>query len=165
MRPLSRGRTPLSMGTRGGVDAPSRVRYRRAMLVRASFVYRRTRWYREPMATKAERARWQQERSGPKKPKRPRRPRRDVPVDTSLPGVSATHRKAGLLDTADRNRSTRAAKKGGAALESSATKPSRKSTRRSEGRVKRTTNLQLETVRQRVASPAARARKARARRR
>jgi hypothetical protein len=111
------------------------------------------------MATKAERARAQQERSGLKKPKRPRRPRRNVPVDTALAGTSATDRKAGLLDTADRNRSARAAKKGGAALESSTAKPSRKSTRRSKGRVKRTTNLQLEAVR-RVSSPTARASRA-----
>jgi|SRR5687767_15680629 hypothetical protein len=114
------------------------------------------------MATKAERARAEAERQGPKKPKRARR-RRDVPVDTSLPGVSATDRKAGLLDTADRNRSGRAAKKGGAALESSATKPSRKSTRRSQGRIKRTTNLQVEAIR-RATSPQASATKAGARR-
>jgi hypothetical protein len=108
------------------------------------------------MATKAQRARAQHERSGPKKPKQRRPPRRDVPVDTSLPGVSATDRKAGLRDTADRNRSARAGRKGGAALESSKTTPSRKSTRRSAGRVKRTTNLQLEAIR-RASSAQARA--------
>ena len=108
------------------------------------------------MATKAERARALQQRSGPPKAKRPRRPRRDVPVDTSRPGVSASHRRAGLLDTADRNRSNRAARKGGAALESSRTVPSRKSTRRSSGRMKRTTNLQQAALR-RTWAPKARA--------
>jgi hypothetical protein len=106
------------------------------------------------MATKAERARAEQQRTRPGKPKQPRRPRRDVPVDTAQPGVSATDRKAGLLDTADRNRSARAARKGGAALESSRGKPSRKSTRRSEGRIKRTTNQQRAAIR-RASSPQA----------
>lgn len=45
------------------------------------------------MATRAEMFRYEQERSGPKKAKRPRRPRRDAPVDTSLPGVSATDKR------------------------------------------------------------------------
>src|SRR5262247_3733988 len=98
---------------------------------------RRDPWYAGHMATRAERARWERERSGPKKPKQAKR-RRDFPVDTALPGMSATDRKAGLLDTADRNRSRRAGKKGGVILESSATTPSRKSTRRSKGHMKPT---------------------------
>jgi hypothetical protein len=115
------------------------------------------------MATKAEQARARAERAGPKREKQRRR-RRDVPVDTSLPGVSATARKAGLGDSAARNRSRRAGRKGGAALESSVGQPSRKSTRRSTGRVKRTTNLQREAVR-RATSPQARATRARVRKR
>ena len=92
--------------------------------------------------------------------------RRDVPVDTSKPGVSATDRKAGQGSTASRNRSLHAARKAGAVLEDSAGIPSRKSSRRSrgkvettsyneqgveskrkgEGRTKRDANLQLRTV-------------------
>lgn len=115
------------------------------------------------MATKAEKLRAKQQReANPPRPKRPPRPRRDTPVDTSKPGVSATDRKAGGLGTANRNRSKRAAAKGGARLEDSATgKPSRKSTRKSEGRVKRTTNLQLAAT-QRATSPKARATRAKA---
>jgi|SRR5690242_13155044 hypothetical protein len=116
------------------------------------------------MATKAERARAAAERSGPKKPKASRRPRRDVPADSSLPGVSATDRTAGLGDRASRNRSNRAAKKGGAALESSVGRPSRKSTRRSTGRIKRTSNQQRQAIRE-TTSPHARADRARVQKR
>lgn len=114
------------------------------------------------MATKARLFRIRQQReANPPKPKKPRPPRRDVPIDTSKPGVSATNRKAGLGDTAKRNLSKRAAKKGGALLEGSATgKPSRKSTRRSTGRLKRSTGLQRKAVRN-AHSPSARAAKRR----
>ena len=72
--------------------------------------------------------------ANPPKPKRAPRPRRDLVVDTSKPGVSATDRKAGGGATASRNASKSSAKKGGAALEDSQTgKPSRKSTRGSSG--------------------------------
>ncbi len=81
-------------------------------------------------------------------------------VDTSLPGVSASDKKVGAGSTAERNRSERARRKGGAKLEDSATgKPSRKSTRKSEGHVKRTTNLRAKAVRAQR-SPKARAEKA-----
>lgn len=87
------------------------------------------------MATKAEIFRYRMERSGPKKSKRPPRPRRDVPVDTSLPGISATDRKAGGGATARRNKSKSAGKSAVYALEDSATgKPSRRSTRKSANR-------------------------------
>ncbi|MBN2573601.1 MAG: hypothetical protein JXP73_03475 [Deltaproteobacteria bacterium] len=100
------------------------------------------------MATKAQSFRAQQQREAkPPKPKQPRRQRKDVPVDTSRPGVSATDRKVGSGSTASRNMSKRARRKGGAYLEDSATgKPSRKSTRRSEGRLKRSVNLQRKVV-------------------
>src|SRR4029453_18567384 len=62
------------------------------------------------MATKAERYRAEQERSGPKKTAKPRR-RRDTPSGTASPGVSAADRKAGGTSTAARNRSKHAAKK------------------------------------------------------
>jgi hypothetical protein len=116
------------------------------------------------MATKTERARAEAERAGPKKPKTRKRRRRDIPVDTSRPGVSATDRKAGLGDSAARNWSKRAGRKGGAALESSAGQPSRKSTRRSAGRIKRTTNQQVEAIR-RSTSPQAQHERAAARKR
>ena len=83
------------------------------------------------MSTKAEEYRYWQERSGTKKPKRAPRARRDVPVDTSQPGVSATNRRAG-----PRKPSARAGKKAVFALEQSAGRPSRKSTRKAANRQK-----------------------------
>ncbi len=102
------------------------------------------------MATKAERFRYEIERSGPKKPKKPPAPRRAKPVDTSLPGVSASARRAG------RTESIRAGKKAQYALEDSAGKPSRKSTRKASNRQK--TDSQMR-VKQRTAevSPETRA--------
>jgi hypothetical protein len=112
------------------------------------------------MATKAEQFAYRQQRSGPKKAKSPPRPRRDVPVDTSAVGVSATDRKAGYGSTAARNRSQRAARKGGAALEDArAARPTRKSTRKSTGGMKRESNLARRSTR---ATRAPRARAARA---
>ncbi len=60
------------------------------------------------MGKKATEFRRQAERSGPKKAKRPARPRRDLEVDTSLPGVSASDRKVGKGDTAKRSVSPKA---------------------------------------------------------
>lgn len=80
-------------------------------------------------------------------------------MDTSKPGVSATDRKAGAGSTAKRNVSKRAAKKGGAVLEDSATKPSRKSTRRASGRAKRSSNMERRSTRAATA-PKARAKRA-----
>jgi hypothetical protein len=82
------------------------------------------------MATKAELFRYRQERMGPKRPPTPRRRRPDRPVNTALPGVSATDRKAGGNSTGARNVSKSAAKKALYQLEDSRTVPSRKSTRR-----------------------------------
>ena len=79
------------------------------------------------MATNAQRFRYGTERSGPKKPKRPRRPRRDVPVDTSKTGASATDRRVALPRTASRTAGAKAAY----ALEPGKARPSRKSTRKS----------------------------------
>ncbi len=92
------------------------------------------------MATKAEMFRYFTERSGPKKPKSPPRPRRNVPVDTSLPGVSASDRKP-----APRKESVRAGKKATYALEDSAGKPSRRSTRKASNRQK--TDAQMRSKR------------------
>jgi hypothetical protein len=118
------------------------------------------------MATKAQRFRAEQQRNAnAPKPKQPRRPRRDFPVDTALPGVSATDRKVGAGATASRNRSARAKEKGGARLEDSATgRPSRKSTRKSEGHIKRTSNLRRKAIRK-ASSSKIRAMKAKARER
>lgn len=109
------------------------------------------------MATKAEQYRAEEQRHNqPPQPKRPKRPRRDQPVDTSLPGVSATDRKAGGNATALRNLRTSPSKqKGGPALENSANgKPSRKSTRGSSGHVKLASNLQRRQVRRTHSSKA-----------
>ena len=118
------------------------------------------------MATRAQRFRAEAQRGAkPARSKQPKRRRRDQPVDTALPGVSATDRKAGGGSTAARNRSARAGRKGGARLEDSATgKPSRKSTRKSAGRVKRTSNLQRREIRA-TSSPSRRATRTRTRKR
>jgi hypothetical protein len=102
--------------------------------------------------------------SAPKK----RRPRRDTNVDTSLPGVSATDRKAGLKNgrwsTAERNEHRSGKSNAAHTLEDSATgKPSRKSTRKSAAHTKPDSNLRRRETR-RVRSPAARQAKAAARR-
>lgn len=80
----------------------------------------------------------------------------DPTVDTSLPGVSATDRKAGRGSTAARNvklATTRAT----AALEDSATgRPSRKSTRKSANRAK-SGSKQFRLAKARAVSPKARA--------
>jgi hypothetical protein len=115
------------------------------------------------MATKAQRFRSEQERNaGASKPKKKiRRPRaRANDVDTSQPGVSATDRRAGGGRSGARNVSKRAERKGGARLEDSETgKASRKSTRKSAGRVKPSSNLQRRAIRK-SASPQARAARA-----
>jgi hypothetical protein len=112
------------------------------------------------MATKAQQFKAQQQKdANPPKPKRPVRARRDDPVDTALPEVSASDRKAGGGHSGARNLSKRAAEKGGAVLEDSATgKPSRKSTRKGTG-VKRTANLRLKAI-LKASSPKSQAAKA-----
>lgn len=109
------------------------------------------------MVNKAWAFRVQQQRAAnPPKPKQPRPPRRDLVVDTAQPGVSATDRKA------LRGPKLLAGRRGGAALEATTAKPSRKSTRKSSDRTKRTTNQQLRAERK-VSSPSARATRAAAR--
>jgi len=84
------------------------------------------------MATKAQQFRYEQERQGVKKAPKARPPRRDLSVDTSKPGVSATDRKGAMP-----HRESKAAnKKAAYVLEDSASKPSRKSTRKSSNRQK-----------------------------
>jgi pimeloyl-ACP methyl ester carboxylesterase len=86
---------------------------------------------------------------------RPEKVRRDAYVDTSLPGVSASDRKAGGDMTARRNSKARAPK-AASALEDSRTRPSRKSTRRSANRAK-SGQAKTVTVMVRATSPSARA--------
>jgi hypothetical protein len=88
------------------------------------------------MATKAEEFRYWQERSGPKKPKNPKPRRRDDPVDTSKPGVSASDRRAG-----PRKPSPAAGRKAVFALEQSAARPSRMSTRKATNRQRTDTKM------------------------
>jgi hypothetical protein len=66
---------------------------------------------------------------------RPEKLRRDAWVDTSLPGVSATDRKAGAGSTAARNTKL-TNRRATATLEDSRTRPTRKSTRKSANRAK-----------------------------
>lgn len=66
---------------------------------------------------------------------RPEKQRRDAYVDTALPGVSASDRRAGGPTTARRNAMAHAPR-ATAALEDSRTRPSRKSTRKSANRAK-----------------------------
>lgn len=84
------------------------------------------------MSTKAEDFRYEMERSGKKRPKQSPRPRRDLPIDTSRPGVSATDRHPIMVHTP----SEHAARKAAYALEVSATRPSRRSTRKGANRQK-----------------------------
>jgi hypothetical protein len=113
------------------------------------------------MATKAELFRYRQERKGPDQPPRPPRRRRDRPVNTALPGVSATDRKAGGGSTAARNESSSAARKAPYQLEDSRVQASRKSTRRGANRQK--PDSQLRTRQTRVTtSPSQRAQRGRA---
>jgi hypothetical protein len=87
------------------------------------------------MSTKAEQFRAEQQRQAHRpKTKRAPQSRRNAP--------------AGTPKAAERNRSGRAGKKGGAELEVALSgKRSRKSTRKSQGRVKRTDNLRRKAMR------------------
>ncbi len=109
--------------------------------------------------TKAHAFRQEQARTAkPPKAKRPPRKRRDIGVDTSLVGISATDRKRVRGPDAR----THAGNRGGSVLEPPATpgaKPSRKSTRKSVDHVKQSTNLQLKASRA-TAAPSARAARA-----
>lgn len=84
------------------------------------------------MSTKAERFRYEQERSGKKLPPQPRPVRRDSPVDTAMPGVSASDRHPLMVHQPSKH----AARKAPYALEVSAGRPSRRSTRKASNRQK-----------------------------
>lgn len=87
---------------------------------------------------------------------RPEKRRRDDPVDTSLPGVSASDRRAGGGHTARRNTKRNATGAAWALEDSVQDRPSRKSTRKSANRSKPDSNLRRRQTR-RVTSPKARA--------
>jgi hypothetical protein len=114
------------------------------------------------MATRAELFRYRQERKGPDRPKRPPRPRRDRPVNTALPGVSATDRKVGGNSTAARNVSKSAGRKAAYQLEDSVARlpPSRKSTRGGANKQKQSVQLWGKQLRA-TTSPSQRARRGR----
>lgn len=90
---------------------------------------------------------------------RPEKLRRDAYVDTSLPGVSASDRKAGGGHSARRN-SKASFSKATVMLEDSAGRPSRKSTRRSANHSKASQGKERTAVARSV-TPAARARRGR----
>ena len=102
------------------------------------------------MATKAERFRYRAERSGPKKPKQPAPRARTI----------AAARKAGAVleesDGAPSRKSTR--RSHGKVVTSSVNKAGVKSKRHGEGHTKPSSNLQLRTV-ARVRSPSSRSRR------
>lgn len=122
------------------------------------------------MATRAERFKATEQRSGPKKsPAANRKPptksvleqANEQEVSSNKPPVGK-RRVEGSAHTAERNVSKRASKKAGVALEDSATgKPPRKSTRSGANREKSDSQLQRRAVRA-TTSPDARATKAQA---
>jgi hypothetical protein len=87
--------------------------------------------------------------------------RGDAWVDTSLPGTSASDRKAGGGSTAARNVRLRARRAGVALEDSAQPRPSRKSTRRSANRQKAGSKI-ARAKKRALHKPSARARRARA---
>jgi hypothetical protein len=146
-RAVERRRMPTPAPTR---PLPPRVRERRAPPARrpagGSFIGRRV-----------GRARANLQRAA----RRPRG-RRDLWLDTSLPGVSETDRKAGGGSSAARNTKLRQSGMG-YTLEDSARKPSRKSTRKSANRAKSGSKL-ARRERRSAHAPKARATRASVRR-
>jgi hypothetical protein len=76
---------------------------------------------------------------------RPEKVRRDIPVDTSKPGTSASDRKAGYGHTGKRNTKLNNAGMTYALEDSTSARPSRKSSRRSSNRSKPDNGLTLRT--------------------
>jgi ribosome-associated translation inhibitor RaiA len=89
---------------------------------------------------------------------RPEKLRRDALVDTSQRGVSETDRKAGGGSTARRNAKRNLAGLTSALEDSAQSRPSRKSTRKSAGRARRDSNLELRELAA-LHSPSERARR------
>ena len=146
------------VGESGG-EADARAAARRAALVRRSLGDERleARAMAEDgslVGRRVGRARANVERAA----SRPEKQRRDVFIDTAAPGVSETDRKAGGGSSAARNTKLRR-RRMGYALEDSAAKPSRKSTRKSANRAKSGSKL-ARRQRRKVRSPKARATRA-----
>lgn len=122
-------------------------------------VARRAAAYSRCMPTKAQEFRTEQARTAhPPKPKKPRKPRPTPVVDTSQLGVSASDRSSMRPRTPRKH----AERRGGSVTEEPTVgKPSRKSTRKSTGRIKLATNLGREAVRK-TQSPGATAARAQA---
>lgn len=99
------------------------------------------------MATRAEQARYEMERAKPKKAKKPPKPRRDIGVDTSLPGTSATDRRAGFGSSGARNLKKKGSRKATVKMEDSVGRPSRKSTRKAANHSKPGNNLTRRQIR------------------
>jgi hypothetical protein len=116
------------------------------------------------MATKAEKFKAKAERSGPKKTKAPAKKKKTVEtveaVEAAAPKApKRAHAARGEGHTATRNASHHAEKKASFALEDSATKPSRKSTRASANHSKNESALRRRQI-QRARSADTRADKA-----
>jgi ribosome-associated translation inhibitor RaiA len=92
---------------------------------------------------------------------RPEKRRRDQPIDTALPGVTASDRKAGYGSTAKRNTLLETRKTTATLEDSEQDRPSRKSSRKSGERAKRDGPQRLRETAE-TSSPAARARKGKA---
>jgi hypothetical protein len=90
---------------------------------------------------------------------RPEKRRRDAYVDTSLPGVSASHRRAGGPTTARRNAMANP-QRAMATLEDSRTRPTRKSTRKGANRGKPSERMER-AAHARTLTPSAKAARAR----
>ncbi|MEZ4226422.1 MAG: hypothetical protein R3B13_36085 [Polyangiaceae bacterium] len=109
------------------------------------------------MLRKALKFKREQTRPTPKPPQKKKK-KKPSGVDTSLPGVSASDKRAGAGSTAARNFSKASARKAAFALEDSKSDPSRKSTRKSSNRQKPDSQLKRRTTR-RATAPASRARR------
>ncbi|AKF11077.1 hypothetical protein [Sandaracinus amylolyticus] len=92
---------------------------------------------------------------------RPEKRRRDAYVDTSMPGVSATARRAGGTSTARRNTKKRTSRMAAALEDSARDTPSRKSTRPGGPNRLRSGNKLGQRARASTSSPKARAKRAR----
>ena len=113
------------------------------------------------MSTKAQDFRVEQQRSAhPPKPKGMKKLRKEA-VRATDGAASATESEASPAKTTlPRNHTNRAARRGGSRLEVSASgRPSRKSTRKSEGHIKLASNLTRRTIRK-THAPKTRAAKA-----
>jgi hypothetical protein len=95
------------------------------------------------MLSRADTFRRQAERSGPKKAPKPKPRRRDFPIDTSKPGVSASDRKAMRHEIKRIDKHQQATY----ALEDSATRPSRMTTRKSSNHQKTDVQFRLKARR------------------